>query len=722
MLSKLRRLPLLFILVMGISVLFLVFSYDHQKKMSQEIYAVLFHEHGRELEAYAKLGVDLGSKGLFDELNLALENARLAGKINFYLLQNAGHTLWFGEKNGNLDRIEIPWEVNSEYQGNDTIAWRTIDIGQGFRLTLGLDVETESYVAKDGDRIRRAMTQDFLFTFLIVLVVGIWSLRDMMLMVREVKRGKKGRLSKISAHSAESELFMKGLTGYAQAVSDLEAENIKLGRQVLPSLQKEIHSGRKPPYDFECTMVRTDINHFSTIFNTHNVTEFMATINDFFDEVSRVVARYGGLVHEFVGDEVIYYFKDDEHENSFAVALSAVRDINEIAEKFNLKTQTTRGYPFTVKSSAAHGAVRFGPLVSGFTIAGSVLIETVRILGYIVEKDENVVYFDGVHAPRVKGLVESQERMQVLMKGYQSEIALHQYIAHLPLTDILGKLNEQSLGRLGLYRGDNELKTILNALRSQASVNPLETTLKAIRVLREPYIASALTKLSPDIRAWLTELNHEFTESSDESVGKILSAVVKLYINLVPREDFSNEDRTFLNQLMKNTDRRVVANTVEVLAHFSSGPETLQAKARKELRDDLRIAANSIVLEGRDELTAAVIKKLSGLLRSKKVNERASGLYALGELAAMHRSRDFAYYSAHVDFQNLIARIDLDAQHTMTMVRRQALTAARKAADEAVINRIRLHVKDSGSELLAEELRRYLDKASPGSNYKNSAA
>jgi len=78
--------------------------------------------------------------------------------------------------------------------------------------------------------------------------------------------------------------------------------------------------------------------------------------------------------------------------------------------------------------------------------------------------------------------------------------------------------------------------------------------------------------------------------------------------------------------------------------------------------------------------------------------------------------RDFAYYSAQVEFQALIAQLDAFAQHTTTMVRRQALIAARKAANEGVITKIRHHVRDSGSELLAEELSRYLD------SYKSSAA
>ena len=54
-------------------------------------------------------------------------------------------------------------------------------------------------------------------------------------------------------------------------------------------------------------------------------------------EVSHIVARYEGLVHEFVGDEVIFYFKDDDCKNSFMTALAAVFEINQAAARVSAK-------------------------------------------------------------------------------------------------------------------------------------------------------------------------------------------------------------------------------------------------------------------------------------------------------------------------------------------------------------------------------------------------
>ena len=698
MASLLRRLPILFILVLGMSAIFVVVTYQRQREVIHDNYNQLLLDKGKDLQASFENVSALAAQGRWDDVNAIFENARTSGRLDFYILQNQGQPVWFGSWTDNLEDVDMKWPVAKEPSVNPQYIFESLDLGSGYQLTAGFLQKWDQYYEANRVIHIHQLIEEYAYVLLIVLVVGFYSLKDISSIVRQVRRGKRGELANVTATSSEANLFLQSLRGYSQAVSDLEAENIRLGRQVLPSLQKEIHSGRKPPYDFDCTMVRTDINNFSLIFNTHNVTEFMATINEFFDEVSRIVARYGGLIHEFVGDEVIYYFKDDEHENSFAVALSAVRDINELAVKFHASTTKERGYAFTVKSSLAHGRVRFGPLVGGFTIAGAVLIETVRILSNIVEKDDNVVYFDGVNESRVKGFIQSMERLRVKMKGYQSEVGLHQYVTHLPLKHVMDHLSFESVSLLLYYRSDRDLKFVLTNLKTH--VRDEQMSLKAVMALREPYVARHSPEVTDALRDWLESLLN-----SAASV-KILSAAVKLYINLVPREGFTEADRLLLTKILASEDRRVVANAVEVLTHFSTD---VTGKVVK-IRDDLRILANSIVHDGRDELTPATLKSIRGLLKSKKANEVASGLYALGELASMHRSRDFAYYSAQLDFQSLVQQIDVYAQHTTTMVRRQALTAARKAANDEVISRIRDHVKDSGSELLTEELGRYLDQ------------
>ncbi len=711
-----RRLPLLAILVIGICSLFLVVNYNHQKAVLEEQYKSVVIAREKTIKLFTTLGQNLGSKNLWDDVQVALEKARLDKQIDFYVLQFQGNAVWFGSKDESVKNLEGHFP-EGEYISNE-LSIDTVNVGADYRLTVGIQKNLQEFRAENSRHMIMVTLEECYYIVFLVFVVGLWALKDLMLIVREVRRGKRGNLKNLKTHSAETKAFVQGFTGYAQAVEDLQSENRKLGRQVLPSLQKEIFSGRKPPYDFHCTMVRTDINHFSTIYNTYNVTEFMSTINNFFDEVSQIVARYGGLVHEFVGDEVIYYFKDEDHKNSFATALSAIRDVNMAAERFHGEVQAERGYSFTVKSSLAHGKVRFGPLVNGFTIAGSVLIETVRILSYIQERHENTVYFDGAHAPRLGTAIASEERHRVRLKGYKSEIALYEYRGHRGLSAVIETMSETSIDELAFYRSDTDIASLLQNLRSEVKNRDLSVTLLAINSLREPYIARSSLDFGLIITDWLKELRTQFEDDAFLGADKVLSAVTKLLMNLVPKQELRASYRDQIRELLDCVDRRVVANAVEVLTYFSVELDGRQIKRLQS--NDLRTTANAIVFEGRDELSPPVLKKLSGLVKSKKPTEIASGLYALGELAIFHRERDASSYAVQSDFAELVQKLDFFVQHPTTSVRKQALIAAKKADDRLVIERIRRHVIETGSDLMREELDRYLGTSAPVSFVKVS--
>ena len=90
---------------------------------------------------------------------------------------------------------------------------------------------------------------------------------------------------------------------------NLENENLLFKNQVLPALRKELESGQQAPYEFNCTLVRVDINNFTQIFSNHDRTEFMATINEFFVGVTHIVSRYGGFVHELIGVKCSFILK-----------------------------------------------------------------------------------------------------------------------------------------------------------------------------------------------------------------------------------------------------------------------------------------------------------------------------------------------------------------------------------------------------------------------------
>jgi adenylate cyclase len=440
-------------------------------------------------------------------------------------------------------------------------------------------------------------------------------------------------------------------------------------------------------------MVRTDINNFSTIYNNHSVDDFMRVINEYFTDVSHIVARYKGLIHEFLGDEVIFYFKDEDCLNSVETALSAIRDVNAAAERVQERTMKKYGYPFTVKSALAHGTIRFGPLVNGYSLAGSVLIESVRILSHVVEKEGNVACFEGANLNRLKDVTIAEDYARVNLKGFSGTKTLYRYVGHTPLADLLAQLSDESVAWLTYYRSDESLAQILRHLHEQQERMEESVILKAIRVLRDVPVTKASEEIAGALLSWLEALSAFDTQGEGKSELRVLSAATMLAMNLIPQEGFTAEIDERLSRLLLVSDRRVVANVLDVLTHFKSGGDPKFVGNLLSHKDN-RILANALVHEGHRDISPRVLKALRRMLSGKATDsdsqnaQTASALYAIGEIAAYHRSRDVVYYNAQVEFHAMVERLPEFALNNNVMIRRQAMAAARKIGDPNILNEI----------------------------------
>lgn len=708
-----RRLPVQILFGISIVVAFVTFDVLLTRHDLLVFYRRQFAKAATFLEDEAMLAKSLlTSRKNFEELKELLESRRRAHGINFWILLRDGKVSESSLGTDELGRIRLRLDSPGDLFGESSYWYVAEDLGEGLQLVVGLRYSESEFLKIEFGGQNKVILIRYL-AGIIAIAIGLFAFffRDIRKILAVVQNRQTRVFDGIKTRSRESALFVQGLSGYERAVQDLHLQNQTLGQQVLPALKKEILSGRTPPYDFNCTLVRTDINNFSKIFHTHSVDDFMRVINDFFKEVSHIVSRYNGLVHEFVGDEVIFYFKDEDHPNSFMIALSALRDINRAAARIHGHTMKRHGYPFTVKSSLAHGTIRFGPLVNGYSMAGSVLIETVRILAHVVEKDGNVIYFDGAHLPRVTDLCEASEAMRVQLKGLSGARSLFRCGGFAPLERVLGQLGETGahVDDLTYYRDDASLIAIIDHLRVNIGNLPTETMLKAIQILR----GFQVTRSEPAVREVLISwLDHFAAMVEDSRWGKkanrIFSAGSMLVINLVPRNDFDREFEDRLSRLAgRLKEKRAVANVLEVLTHFKSGanPEFFADLLEHE---NNRIVANAIVHEGIRALSPAVIKRLGRMMKSKSAAHRASALHAVGELAAHHRERDIVYYSTNIEFLRLVQAIPGFVTHDEPMVRRQALIAARKAADPQVIAEIRRIAGESSRAGLEAEVVEHL--------------
>jgi class 3 adenylate cyclase len=682
--SSLKKRSLLLLVSVGVLIALSVQNLFDVGYIAEQDYEVDIGVRERLMYSYAQIAAILVRNDELDLLKERLDRARADAGIDFYVLYENGKPLIWASNDGTLRNLEVTQTYDESYRTDKiSVIGKTLDAEHWFMI--GLNISKTSFYQRYGHKYFYLHAQQILWMTIMVIGVFFYFSRDILAIISIVRKQGDRSFGEVKAHSREAELFLQGLAGYEEKVVALAQANQVLGGQVLPSLKTEILSGRKPPYDFDCTMVRTDINNFSQIYNNNDVTTFMAIINEFFTEVTHLVSRYDGLIHEFVGDEVIFYFKDENTPNSFFTALSALRDIDRIAIGFNARTMKEQGYPFTVKSSLAHGKMRFGPLVNAFGLAGSTLIETVRILAHVKEKDGNVIYFDSRHTPMIGEFCRYEEATRVQLKGFNGERTLIAYRGHRPLHDILNTLGSDLTHDLTYYRADRSLIEILRFMRENIASLSLKHVLQVVRILRTVHVTKSDPTLTAQLCQWLEEVGQE-AEGGRESSKQwhVFSAASMLVLNLVPKSQCTVELNEFLSRYLKSPDRRTVANILEVLA-YARGDQNSEFFNDLLEHDDNRVATNALVQAGKREINSQIMRQIRRMLASGEEIRIAAALFAIGEIARHHRELDVVYFNTHTEFVELFAGVArLADKSDSAMVRRQAQIALDKISEPAV--------------------------------------
>ena len=678
-------------LQIGVTLLavYTVYSFFFWIYQIDQVYKYLSVTSHRWAASYITVGKILLRDDQPDELFPILDEAIEAKEIDYYLIRHKGVDVAFSSSAGADDPILFPETERDEMW--ETTDYKHFIVHQGdYYYALGYKRNIWAYVRNFYEAEKGQLWANIAFISLFGLALTFYSFRDFREVLRRLTKRSGNRADASIAKSAETFTLIQGLKGYQSNVEALTKENVLLKGQVLPALRKEIASGKTPPYEFGCTMVRTDINNFTTIFSGPGRAEFMNVINEFFVGVTHIVSRYKGYVHEFIGDEVIFYFKDEDHVNSAAIAVAALRDIHRLADQISEETETL-GYAFKIKSSVAWGTLRFGPLVDGFALAGKPLIETVRILSHVHEKADNTILFEESLADRVSFIETSREMGVVMLKGLSNSRKLRVHEAFLPLSAQLRQGSDQHFEYASYYRSDSDICETLDYVAKNLFSMPSKSLLKLVSQFREYRV----TEFSAYVRNSYLNCYERVLELCDRDEWKIVdniylfSSLVTAAAELFPSGTLQGRLRQALLKALEVSDRRVVANALDVFAALD--PDAGESVFGKlAAHNDNRIVANALIKEAKRNWSRSVARKVGAVLRVQSPYYKASAVYAIGEIAAFLKKADEVSYQADAHLQTLIDEAAPLLEHANKMVRRQTarmlLKVDRQDALQAVLN------------------------------------
>lgn len=675
------RRPLFLLFGASILVLLLLQTVIEYRNVLLDDYAQHILEREGELKSAVKLAHSTFSPERIDSIKTLLDEGRSRRHFDYYIIQFQGEPLAWGTASGSPDSVNHEFKIFDELQIFEDKSFLVSRLNDDFTLMVGINKSVDEYLAESYRTVWRRMLQSQSIAIVIVIFVLLYFIRDIIAAIKMLGSRANRDFSKIKTKSKEASILVGGFSAYQKQVSSLSNAADAFATHLLPSIKEEIASGQTPPYSFACTMVRVDINGFSEIFNKFDTETFLDVINRFFTEASYTIAVYRGLVHEYAGDEVIFYFKDQHSRNSSIIAISAICEIQQIAERFNNLTMREYGYPFVIKSSLSHGEVMFRPLVDGNTVAGDILIKTKRLLAEVQEKQKNTVLFAEDVAQRISDFCKVQQLYSKTLRGYAKETMIY-CLEHRPsLLSLLENLNEEQIEVLGYFRSSDDICTILDFLRHNKSLSTdlrsrVIHSLRSLKCVRtDDLVAEKLFTLIDDL-------------ASDKSDWRSLASLVMATTNLMNTEQIKGRYQEQLLKLLKINDRRVTSNVLEVFTLFgikSDDPSIEQLISS----EDNRVSANAFVYEGATkEISRSALKQLKKNLKSSSETHRASALYALGEIISQLTKHDVVYLKSHPGIQELIADIPRHISDSSAMVRRQALIAARKTRSEELKSKI----------------------------------
>jgi len=225
-----RKQPVLLLLVVGLFAAWLLYNFQLQV---EDIRGAAREEILRRETRMSRFLQDLkntGDQGHFDLIHKEVEDLRVGEVIDFYILKDREAILWWGGTNLELKTVDRPYPVLSKPQFTKEMTSVSIPFDDGLVLTIGIMKDVEKRVQQRWEWTQRYIVEEASIVFLIILFVSMWRLRDIRAIFAKIKKGDLRSLSQINARSQESELFVRGLSGFAQSVDNLQHANELLNK------------------------------------------------------------------------------------------------------------------------------------------------------------------------------------------------------------------------------------------------------------------------------------------------------------------------------------------------------------------------------------------------------------------------------------------------------------------------------------------------------------
>lgn len=575
----------------------------------------------------------------FSLLKERLEKSRTLNLVDFYIVQRGDQVaLWYNNFD-NLTGINVNYQIFNRVVENEELAIRTVKL-QDTKFTVGVLQNKNRAILKTAWMMKSFIIRDLVIVTAILSLIVYLLLKDIIDLSKVLSSRSRADISKIKTRSLEADTLLKASMGLEGERVRLEKLSEVYGETVGPAIKHELQSGRPAPYSFQATMCRVDLNGYTQLFLEKDDTYLIQILNKYFARARAVIERYDGLIYQFVGDEIVFQFKDEMSPelSTESLATACIRDLFHEASLIEAGLPKEANHYFKLKGSFAKGMMRFTQLDEGHALSGLPLIESVRLLSLVDDKSHQVLTFFKEASPFTEGLAFIFDRKVNQLKGFKEESLL---CRARDFNSIDWVFNSARWEQLAYFRSDTHLLHILRKVRLMALTKREGDLISILSALKHHRFAETTGEVIEESDLVLSNFVH--SESEGLLSTKALSAMVSLVGRVIPAQAATPRIIESLTRLLDHNDPRVQANAILVLGHFNYPARKIWEKMYSE---NNRVAADTIVEVAKQQLNEDLLAALERLLSSPHPNHRKSGAYARDCILRYYAEVDPVFFEA----------------------------------------------------------------------------
>lgn len=367
---------------------------------------------------------------------------------------------------------------------------------------------------------------------------------------------------------------------------------------------------------FDGVCVRLVLSGYTESFLAKQLPLREKYLQEFYPYCLDIIQRYQAVLESWDGVQLVFTVRGERGSSAGALALSVVRDI------FSFTLDKPHFY---LKAVMAEGVMHPLQIQEKIICGGMPMIESLRLLGAVEEKSENLLIFFRTQLAETRELCVPRELAAMSFRGLEADARLCQVRSFTTMTQILqGHMKWQLLF---YFRSDADYRQLLTAMieRLQSgNFADIKETLSMLRVARIEKLSVEMASLFKSFFNLLLRL-----QSDKTILREALEELVGLVPHFIPRQDFDDEIKELL-VLCLNVDSKTMQNRAQdVLSLYCHEEEVLLAYSHSQLN---RVLMDKLLMQNEKGITPDWLSLIKSMLAAKNGFQTQLALYVIGQV------------------------------------------------------------------------------------------